>query len=86
VHAGGLGNPPEIRRLYLVGNHEEGHRAFRQHLSNGAGAALEDLTKTISNRRVALLCLERDARKCHRSVVAHMVAERERGKYGVIDL
>jgi len=37
VHAAGLGNPPDIRELYLAGKPEEGHRAFCRHLANGAG-------------------------------------------------
>lgn len=86
VHAGGLGNPPDIRELYLAGKPEEGHRAFRCHLSNGAGAALEELIASIGDKRIALLCLERDARVCHRSVVAHMLAERADGERAVIDL
>jgi uncharacterized protein (DUF488 family) len=86
LHAGGLGNPPDIRALYLAGKPEEGHRAFRRHLSNGADAALEELIASIGHKRIALLCLERDARVCHRSVVAHVVAERGGGERAVIDL
>lgn len=86
VHAGGLGTPPDIRKLYLAGKPEEGHRAFRQHLSNGAGGALEELIASIGDKRMALLCLERDARVCHRSVVARVVAERADGERAVIHL
>jgi len=86
VHAGGLGNPPNIRELYLAGKPEEGHRAFRRHLSNGASPALDELIASIGDKRIALLCLERDAQVCHRSVVAHMVAERANGGRVVIDL
>ncbi len=85
VHAGGLGNPPEIRELYLAGKPEAGHRAYRRHLSNGASAALEGIIASLGDKRVALLCLERDSRVCHRSVVAQMIAERT-GERAVIDL
>ncbi len=86
MHAGGLGNPPDIRALYLAGKPEEGHRAFRRHLANGAGAALDELIASVGGRHVALLCLERDARVCHRSVIAQVMTERAGDGRAVIDL
>jgi len=75
-HMGGLGNPPAIRDVYLAGDTEAGHRQFREHLADDAGAAVDDLVLLADNQRVALLCLERDAGRCHRSVVAAVAAKR----------
>ena len=75
-HMGGLGNPPTIRDVYLAGDVAAGHRRFREHLENGASAALDELARLARHERVALLCLERDADRCHRSVVAAVLAGR----------
>ena len=85
-HRGALGNPRAIRDVYLSGDTEAGHRQFRAHLSNGAVAALDELAETIGSQKVALLCLEREAHRCHRSVVAAMTAERLPGERAVIHL
>jgi len=85
-HRAALGNPPAIREVYLSGDTEGGHRRFREHLSNGAGSALDDLAKSIGSQTAALLCLERDAQRCHRSVVASMTAERLPDERAVIHL
>jgi uncharacterized protein (DUF488 family) len=74
-HAGALGNPDEIRELYLSGDAEAGHRAFREHLQNGASGALSELANTSNETTVALLCLERDPQRCHRQVIADALAE-----------
>ena len=85
-HAGGLGNPPEIRDLYLCGNTKAGHRAFREHLRNGASAALSELAATSAQVKVALLCLERDPQRCHRQVIAAALAEQTGGQRLVVHL
>jgi len=85
-HRGALGNPPAIRELYLAGNAETGHKRFREHLENGASAALDELAMSLSDETVALLCLERDPHRCHRSVVASIAAERLSGERAVVHL
>jgi uncharacterized protein (DUF488 family) len=85
-HAAGLGNPPEIRELYLCGNTQAGHRAFREHLDNGASAALSRLATTSAQAKVALLCLERDPQRCHRQVVAAALVEQTGGRRLVVHL
>jgi uncharacterized protein (DUF488 family) len=82
-HMGGLGNPPAIRDIYLAGDAEAGHQRFREHLGNGAGAPVDDLVRVADREPVALLCLERDAFRCHRSVVAAVAAERLPGERSV---
>jgi Uncharacterized conserved protein len=85
-HRAALGNPPAIREVYLSGDAEGGHRRFREHLGNGAGAALDELAETIGSQTVALLCLERDPYRCHRSVIANMTVERLPGERAVVHL
>jgi uncharacterized protein (DUF488 family) len=85
-HRPALGNPLAIRELYFSGDTEGGHRQFREHLGNGAGAALDDLAESMGSQTVALLCLERDPHCCHRSVVASMTAERLPDERAIIHL
>ena len=85
-HVRELGNPPEIREIYLAGDAETGHRRFREHLNNGASAALDALAGTLDDQTTALLCLERDAYRCHRLVVAAVAAERLPGERTVVHL
>ena len=85
-HMGCLGNPPAIRGIYLAGDAEAGHRRFREHLSNGASAAVDELAEIADREPVALLCLERDASRCHRSVVAAVTAERLTGEHPIYHL
>lgn len=85
-HRADLGNPLAIREVYLAGDAEGGHRRFREHLSNGASAALDQFAESIRSQTVALLCLERDAHCCHRSVVATMAAERLPDERAVVHL
>lgn len=85
-HRGALGNPPAIRELYLAGDVELGHKRFREHLENGASVALDEFAELLGEETVALLCLERDPQRCHRSVVASIAAERLSGERAVIHL
>ncbi|HZL05433.1 MAG TPA: DUF488 domain-containing protein [Coriobacteriia bacterium] len=72
--------------MYLSGDAEGGHARFREHLGNGAGAALNELVETVGSQTVALLCLERDPYRCHRSVIATMTVERLPGERAVVHL
>lgn len=85
-HRGPLGNPPAIRELYLAGFAGLGHKRFREHLENGASAALNEFAESLGEETVALLCLERDPHRCHRSVVASIAAERSSGERAVVHL
>ena len=85
-HCRELGNPQEIREIYLAGDVEAGHRLCREHLNNGASAAIDALAGTLDDQTTALLCLERDANRCHRLVVAAVAAERLSGEHEVIHL
>jgi uncharacterized protein (DUF488 family) len=85
-HMGALGNPQAIREIYLSGDAETGHSRFRDHLQNGASSALDELAEILDVQTVALLCLERDPYRCHRSVVASVAAERLPGERAILHL
>ena len=85
-HMGGLGNPPAIREIYLAGDAEAGHQRFREHLSNGASRAVDELLEVAECETVALLCLERDPNRCHRSVVATVAAQRSSAERSIYHL
>ena len=48
---------------------------MRELLVNGSGAALHRLIDRAHGDRVAILCVERDRTRCHRTVIAEMVQE-----------
>jgi uncharacterized protein (DUF488 family) len=51
------------------------HRIFREHMtSDRALVELAQATSLATERRVCMLCFERDPACCHRSIVAEMVA------------
>jgi len=69
-----LGTPKELReRLKADGNYVAFFRDFRAQMIYQR-AALRQLLDLSSGERVALLCFERDADQCHRSVVAAYVS------------
>ena len=85
-YRGALGNPHAIRDVYLSGDVETGHARFREHLQHGASVALDEFAESLGGETVALLCLERDPYRCHRWVVASVVAESLSGERAVIHL
>ncbi len=76
VHEQELGNPPDNRDSFRSGDAEAGRSRMRSILGNGAGEALDRVVKLASTERIAVLCVERDARRCHRVVITEMVVER----------
>lgn len=74
VHLRALGNPKENRAGFVAG--ERGARErYRQLLRTGAGRdGVEHIRALVAERRVALLCFEREFERCHRSLVADEVA------------
>jgi uncharacterized protein (DUF488 family) len=73
-HEPTLGNPQENREPFRRGDGEEGRHRMRAIL-NGSGAALQRLVEDAREKRVAVLCVERDRRRCHRQVITEMVQE-----------
>ncbi len=74
-HERALGNPPDNRDSFRRGDGDEGRRRMREILSNGSGPALQRLVDDAAVRRVAVLCVERGARRCHRQVITDMAQE-----------
>lgn len=75
VHEPLLGNPPDNRDAFRNGDVEEGRLRFQQRLNNGSRDALMKLTEDTRQRTIALLCVERDADRCHRKVITEAVQE-----------
>lgn len=74
-HERALGAPREVRhRLREDGNFERYFADFREYLSSQR-PLLDELAGSLSGR-VTLLCYERNAQECHRSVVVNALARR----------
>ena len=78
LHLRGLGTPAEGRAAARAGRTDQMQAIFMEHLDTPAAQAeLEALAELVRDgRRVCLLCLEADPAHCHRSLVAHALAER----------
>jgi uncharacterized protein (DUF488 family) len=75
-HAPELGNPPDNRAPFHEGPREQGRSRFRKLLRSGAARkALEDLVMAVAQRRVAVLCAERDQERCHRQVIVERIRQ-----------
>jgi uncharacterized protein (DUF488 family) len=79
VHLRGLGTPPDGRAAARAGRNAELRRIYLEHLETpGARADLERLADLLrSGRRTCILCLEADPERCHRSMVAAALADRD---------
>jgi uncharacterized protein (DUF488 family) len=69
-HVRELGNPPEIRSLFWSGEIAEGRDEYREHLTNGQSEYVDYLVGLVRLGPTAILCLEDDPDRCHRSVIA----------------
>lgn len=76
IHERALGNPPDNRDSFRDGDGELGRSRMRSILDNGAGEALDRVVELASTQRIAVLCVERDPRRCHRVVITEMAVER----------
>lgn len=75
VHLPQLGNPRDNRDAFRRHEHAAVVR-YRAALKTPEGqAALEQLHGLATQHRVALMCFERDAAECHRSMVADALGE-----------
>jgi uncharacterized protein (DUF488 family) len=68
-HVRELGNPKENRDPFRNGQAAAGRRVFLAHLNNGSRSAYDDVVELARTRRIALLCVERDDRECHRGCI-----------------
>jgi uncharacterized protein (DUF488 family) len=70
IHLPALGNPRDNRDSYRRGD-EAAVAKYRNVLRTPEGqAALDQLVRLATQKRVALMCFEHDAAECHRSMVA----------------
>jgi uncharacterized protein (DUF488 family) len=75
VHCPGLGMPVRIRKRYgTQSDTSVALRAYRRYLESRKHYVLT-LLRTFSSKRFCLLCLEKDPKACHRSIIAEMLAE-----------
>jgi uncharacterized protein (DUF488 family) len=74
VHLRALGNPPENRAGFHANDPEPAKARFAQLLnSSTARAELRELASLGNSDVVAVLCVERDPQRCHRTVVIDAV-------------
>jgi uncharacterized protein (DUF488 family) len=69
VHTPQLGNPKENRAGFSGPGLEAARRKYMAHLNNGSRRVYEDVVERARNERIALLCVERDDRYCHRGCI-----------------
>lgn len=75
THIKALGNPPEGREAARVGHMAAYREVMGNHLKGPDGqAGLQEALDLATHEAVCLLCLERAARHCHRSIVAEALA------------
>lgn len=76
-HQRPLGNPKPFRELYKSGNVDAGRDAYHAHLHDRSAEALAQLADTVAHTPTCLLCLEHEPERCHRSVIASALKERD---------
>lgn len=78
LHLRGLGTPAEGRQAARSGRHDDLRRIYGAHLGTAAAVAeMDELAALVAGGRlVCLLCFERHAERCHRSMVADELARR----------
>jgi uncharacterized protein (DUF488 family) len=75
MHLPELGNPRDNRDAFRRGEAAAVTR-YRAVLRMPEGqASLEQLLRLATHKRVALMCFERDATECHRSMVVDALAQ-----------
>lgn len=74
-HLRALGTPPAVRKAYKLDKDFAALKAaYTLHLAT-QGDALDELGLLAARERVALLCYERHADECHRSLIARRLQE-----------
>ncbi|THF83639.1 DUF488 domain-containing protein [Deinococcus sp. KSM4-11] len=74
-HLRALGTPPAVRKAYKLDKDFAALKAaYTLHLAT-QGDALDELGSLAAREHVALLCYERHADECHRSLIARRLQE-----------
>jgi uncharacterized protein (DUF488 family) len=77
LHLRALGNPRDNRDAFRAGD-PGAYDVLRARLRTGEGAdAVALVAERARHETVALLCVEREPERCHRSLVAEAVVERD---------
>ena len=75
LHLQGLGTPKPGRDAVRSGHPERMEPIFREHMrSDRAQAELAQAKQLVLEQRACLLCFEHDPKRCHRRLVAEMIA------------
>jgi uncharacterized protein (DUF488 family) len=75
MHFKELGTPQSLRTaLVSTGDYTKFMLDYRKYAAIKVGV-LNKLLSLVKSKRTALMCLEKDPEKCHRSVIAMMVKE-----------
>jgi len=74
VHEPLFGNPPENRDAFRAGD-PAAEELIRERLDGRARRALEQLVFEARRRPVAVLCVEREASRCHRRVITEQARQ-----------
>ncbi len=74
-HVRELGNPKENRAAFRGAGVTTGRRRYLAHLHNGSRTALDEVVELARAERIALLCVERDDRQCHRGCITDQAQE-----------
>jgi uncharacterized protein (DUF488 family) len=75
LHFKELGTPQSLRTaLMATGDYTKFMMEYRKYAAKKAGV-LNNLLNLVKSKKTALMCLEKDAEKCHRSVIAMMIKE-----------
>jgi uncharacterized protein (DUF488 family) len=77
VHEKELGNPVDNRVSFQNGDAAKGRKRMRTILSSRSAGALQRVAELAANQRIAILCVERDHERCHRSVITEMAVEHD---------
>lgn len=78
LHLQKLGTPAEGRNAARSGNYEKLWKIYARHLkTKGARHEMDELVGLVkSQKRICLLCFERDVNECHRREIAGIVNKR----------
>jgi len=86
VHSRRLGSPKELRRRLKKDNDFRSFfRAFSKYLDSNQ-TAIEELYEHVLDATCCLMCFERIPFKCHRSVVADRIRERDGNRLSVANI
>lgn len=86
VHMRGLGSPKELRtKLVKDKNYSLFFQSFSNYLDSKS-EYLNELAKYVNNSICCLMCFERHAEKCHRSVIADKLQDLDNNGLKIINL